>query len=76
MENINITAASGQSVESLSLALFDDYGNIVATDNSGQATVQSNSVSTILKGQTATKASNGIYVFDDLTLIDNPKSHF
>ena len=76
VENIsNITAVSGQTLESLSLALLDDYGNIVTTDNFGQATVQSRSNSTILKGQTATKASNGFYIFDDLILIDDPNSH-
>ena len=76
VENIsNITAVSGQALESLSLALLDDYGNIVTTDNFGQATVQSRSNSTILKGQTATKASNGFYIFDDLILIDDPNSH-
>ena len=76
VENIsNITAVSGQTLESLSLALLDDYGNIVTTDNFGQATVQSRSNSTILKGQTTTKASDGFYIFDDLIIIDDPNSH-
>ena len=57
------------------MALFDSYEDIVITDTSGFATVVCDSNTAILKGQTAAKAQNGLYVFDDFKMFSRMVSH-
>ncbi|CAG9330610.1 unnamed protein product [Blepharisma stoltei] len=66
--------ASGQEMtQSITLALVDYYGNIVATDSSSTAQLfPEDSTSTTLSGLTKTTAIKGIYYFDNFIVSAKP----
>ncbi|CAG9330612.1 unnamed protein product [Blepharisma stoltei] len=66
--------ASGQTTtKSITLALVDYYGNIVATDSSSTAQLfPEDSASTTLSGTTKTTAVKGIYYFDSFVVSAKP----